>query len=607
MKNVELNKITIQNFKGIASYEQEFNGNTDITADVKQGKSTIKEAYLFALGVDIDNYYPTDKDNNYIDGLDVKVELELFINDLEYKISRGAKINYKNDKEKGIKVFDGFSKDIFEIDGMPCGTKDFKTKISDILGIDNFDTFKTLSILNYFNEKLEWKERRKLLYDLYVNKEDIAKLKDCTKYDLLANELKKGNGSAEITSLLNSENNKLVDLRRRNEIILAEKQTELSNYVEVDYSRIEKDLAKVEKQIKAEEELLKSKNANEIREQQLTKLSALNLELIKLERQDNETKSQIERNILTAEGNIALIQNRGITIESNIKVKTDEYKSIKAKEYDPTKEICPTCKQALPQDQIETIRETFDGYKATRMQQITESVKSLKADYEAQKSRLIEEQEKLETYEKQKEMFGANEMIESTKSQIEEITALLNDFKSEELDTTKIDSLKHKQAELFVELGNKNAHQKCKERVAELIEEQKEIVNNEIKLAKKRQQLEQYILDVIDLINDSINDNFNGVKFKLFKVQTASAKKDIQSICETTNEGVIYDAMSTGQKAEVNLEILNTLHKKFEVNLPLFVDDASITNIKTLPQNQIIFFYNQKGAKLNCTKISEVY
>ena len=137
--------------------------------------------------------------------------------------------------------------------------------------------------------------------------------------------------------------------------------------------------------------------------------------------------------------------------------------------------------------------------------------------------------------------------------------------------------------------------------------EQRELVNAEIVLAKKRQQLEQYTLDIISLVNDSINSHFDGVKFKLFEELTASSAKTIRETCLVTHNGIEYGSCSTGEKAEVNLEIVTTLQKALGLQMNIFVDDGSITNIKKQVPNQLIWLMNEKGKKLDCTRIDEIY
>ena len=93
----------------------------------------------------------------------------------------------------------------------------------------------------------------------------------------------------------------------------------------------------------------------------------------------------------------------------------------------------------------------------------------------------------------------------------------------------------------------------------------------------------------------------------MFDILTATAKSDIKETLVVLNGGVDYNAQSTGQKCETNLIIVSTIQEKLGVNLPIFIDDASITNIKNLPTNQTIMLYNEKGKQLNCIKIKDLY
>lgn len=607
MKQVKLNRITIQNFKGIANGEFNFNGNTDITTDVMQGKTSIKEAYLFCFGIDIDNFYPVDKNNQYIDGLETRIDVTLTVDDIEYTLSRSAKVKYKTDKENQTKLFDGFKKDIFEFDRVPCNTTEFKEKLTTLFGIEDFDTFKYLTILNYFNEQVDWKTRRELIYNLYVDQKAIDQLKDNEKYNLIANELKKGYKSSDVATILNSENNRLVDDKRKNEILLADKQNEIQNYADIDYSVIEEQLNDIEKQISKEEERISKLNVNTKKDEIEAQVSELENKKLNLEREDNQTKNSMLNKLTSLENKVANAKNKGLNLENDITNKTKEYKELKALEYDNSKEICPTCHQTLPQAQIDTIRQDFDNYKDNKLKTLTSAIKSLKTQYDEYKNEYTDLLAQLNAQKEEFDNFKANAEIETLSDKISELKTALNNVEDIKIDTTKLNELKSKKYELTTELGNKNAQQKCKERIEQLLNNQKEIANAEILLAKRRKQLEEYTLDIIALVNDSINSHFSIVKFKLFEQLTATAKKDIKETLIVTHNGVEYSAMSTGEKAMANLDIVTTLQNTLGINLPIWVDDASITNFKTLPNNQMIFLLNEKGAKLNCTKISDIY
>ena len=607
MKKVELKQIKIQNFKGIANGTFNFDGNTDITADVMQGKSTIRDAYLFVMGIEIDNFYPVDINNQLIDGLETNVTVTLSVDDVEYEMSRSAKVKYKVNRDTNEKLFDGFKKDMFEFDKVPCTSTEYKNKLTQLLGVESFDTFKYLTILNYFNECVNWKERRELIYNLYVDKKAIDNLKDDIKYDLIANELKKGKTSADISTMLNSENLKLVDSKRKNDIILADSQQELATFEDIDYSKIEKEIGKVESAIEKESARVSKMSIDNIKLELEGKLSELERERLNISREDNHTYNTLNYNVTVSETNVANMKRKGISLENEIAQKVANFKAMSEEKFDTSLEKCPTCHQMLPNAKIEELRASWENDTKARLNALKNEIRALKGQLESYKEDLNNKMATAESYKEQLDNFIPNPRIAEIEKEKEEIQKQLDSKEEVVIDTSKLDALKDKKNALIVELGKKSQYEKLQNKIASLIEEQKDLVDTEIVLAKKRHQLEQYTLDIIDLVNDSINSHFKGIKFKLFETLTATAKKDIKETLVVLNNGVDYGACSTGQKAETNMIIVSTLQKTLKTNLPIWVDDASITNFNKLPSNQMIFLYNEKGTNLACTKIRDVY
>lgn len=602
MKTIRLINEKLQNFKGIASGNFAFNGeNTEVVADVMQGKSTIKDAYLWCLGLEIDNFYPCDKNNQLIDGLETRVELTLDIDGIEYKLSRSAKIKYKN------KQFDGFKKDIFEFDGVPCTATDYKAKLCDLLGVGDFDTLKYLTVLNHFNEGVHWKDRRALIYSLFVDSQAIDGLKDDEKYDLIANELKKGKSSADISTMLNSENNRLVDSKRKNEILFADKQSEWAGFEKVDYATLEIELAEVEKDIQSEQERIDGLNAQDKKAELKRKIKSVKAEKYSLEVADNTQQSEIVVKISPLEYEVKTLKMQGERLEKQIETLTAEYKTLKATEFDESKTICPTCGQPLKQAEIDDLRSTWVNNRENRLSFLKNEILSLKKQYETIKEEYTNKLAELETAKQELADFKPNPRIAELENEIATLQAELEKCETNEIDTSYLDELKSRRNFLIVELGKKDSHDKLKAKIASLYAEQRELVNAEIVLAKKRKQLEQYTLDIISLVNDSINSHFDGVKFKLFEELTATASKNIRECCTVMHNGIEYGSCSTGEKAEVNLEIVTTLQKALGLQMNIFVDDGSITNIKKKVPNQLIWLMNEKGKKLDCVKISDLY
>jgi hypothetical protein len=602
MKRTRIKKIIINSFKGIASGNFAFNGeNTEIVADVMQGKSTIKDAYLWCLGLEIDNFYPCDKNNQFIDGLETRVELTLDIDGIEYKLSRSAKIKYKN------KQFDGFKKDIFEFDGVPCTATDYKAKLCDLLGVVDFDTLKYLTVLNHFNEGVHWKDRRALIYSLFVDSQAIDGLKDEPKYDLIANELKKGKSSADISTMLNSENNRLVDSKRKNEILLADKQSELAGFANIDYASIETELASVESEITAEQVRIDSLD-KETETQKLKERIWENERQISLfQLSDDKIICRIKNDMQSAEYSVEELKYKGEQLEKDIQWASDIYKSEKAKVFDERDGYCPHCHRLYETDKIEQIKQHWETKHEETLSALKERVLARKKEYETIKEEYTKKLAELETAKQELADFKPNPRIAELETEIATLQAELDKTETNEIDTSHLDELKSRRNFLIVELGKKDSHDKLKAKIASLYAEQRELVNAEIVLAKKRQQLEQYTLDIISLVNDSINSHFDGVKFKLFEELTATASKSIKETLVCLNKGIEYSSQSTGQRANSNCIIVSTLQKRLGVNLPIWLEDASILNLSKEPDNQLIYLLNCKGKKLDCTRIDEIY
>ena len=602
MKSIRLINENLTNFKGIASGKFAFNGeNTEIVADVMQGKSTIKDAYLWCLGLEIDNFYPCDKNNQLIDGLETRVELTLDIDGIEYTLSRSAKIKYKN------KQFDGFKKDIFEFDGVPCTATDYKAKLCDLLGVGDFDTLKYLTVLNHFNEGVHWKDRRALIYSLFVDSQAIDGLKDEPKYDLIANELKKGKSSADISTMLNSENNRLVDSKRKNEILLADKQSELVGFANIDYASIGTELASVETEITAEQARIDGLD-------KVNEKIEIECEVASKQRDIKDLKARDDKILLMLNNEVSIIlkeveqlKRKGELCEKAIEEETNLYKTIKAKQFNQELTICPECGRPLDEQDAQKVRADWEENHEKRLQGIKSRVLELKKEYETIKEEYTNKLAELETAKQELADFNPNPRIAELLGEIEQLQAELDKTETNEIDTSHLDELKSRRNFLIVELGKKDSHYKLKAKIASLYAEQRELVNAEFVLSKKRQQLEQYTLDIISLVNDSINAHFDGVKFKLFEELTATASKNVKETLVCLNNGVDYVSQSTGQKANSNCIIVSTLQKRLGTRLPIWLDDASILNLKEMPKSQCIFLLNEKGKKLDCTRIDDIY
>ena len=605
MKTIKLVKMTIENFKGIAKGAFAFDEKkTEITADVMQGKTSLKEAFLFALGISINGFFPCDKNNNLIDGLETKVDIVLSVDGIYYILSRSAKVKWKVDKDSGTKRFDGFKQDIFEFDGVPCGLSVYKEKLCQLFGIDNFNILQILTIPAFFNEEMSWKERRALIYSLFVDDSLLKKVKEKPEYSLIYNELAKGKSTADITTMLNSENNRILDEKRKNEILLCDKKSELATFDEATISAdVSERLLAVEDEIKQEEQRLEEERKTSTRAKILEEIRSLEIEFIKLENKDREQ----EQAIYALESRLKHIHLQATEIEDQIEELSFKYKEEQERVFDDSAKVCPMCKQGLKQTDIDKLVQSWEEVHEATLTALKTKISALKLkleefkkEHECVSQKLSVLQDELSSQKESKEKSRLTEKIAELQSKLDSLTDGTQDL-------SRLNELRETRKKLLVAIGKKDYYLSLKANVERLYEEQRDIANREITLFKKRNQLEQYTLEIISLVNDSINENFDGVQFKLFEVLTATAKKDIKETLVCLHNGIDYENQSTGQKAMTNCVIVTTLQNKLGVNLPIWLDDASILNLEREPDNQLIYLLNEKGRTLDVVRIRDIY
>ncbi len=88
MKRVTIQRIEINNFKGIARLTRNFDAQREvIEAETGSGKTTIMYAWLWVLGADVPDVIPT-FDNCEVHKLETSVEVTVLIDGLTYVLKR---------------------------------------------------------------------------------------------------------------------------------------------------------------------------------------------------------------------------------------------------------------------------------------------------------------------------------------------------------------------------------------------------------------------------------------------------------------------------------------------------------------------------------------
>ena len=96
---------------------------------------------------------------------------------------------------------------------------------------------------------------------------------------------------------------------------------------------------------------------------------------------------------------------------------------------------------------------------------------------------------------------------------------------------------------------------------------------------------EEYTKAYTEMVSEKINDLFSYVEFKLFDTQINGG---IQETAEATYKGVPYGSLNNAAQINAGLDVINSLSKHYEKEIPIFVDNAESVNDLAETESQLI-------------------
>ena len=494
--------------------------------------------------------------------------------------------------------------------------KDFTSFVEEITG--DAEQVKALTMPTYFAEVMNWSDRRKILLEICgdVSDEDVINSSDELKplSDMLG-----GHSVEEFIKIKKTEKS---ELNKQLDGIPAriDEAEKAATFELPDMSRddIVKHRAELSKKI---EELTTLRNTGDdgynTALNEKAKLKA-HLELLRVEHDGKilkaKAKADSER---TAKFNeIKKLQDEVKSIEQFISVmKTalqsskvqveqyrNEYKAVKASKYDGS-DVCPTCGQKLPADMIETAIKNFNNDKAEKLEHIikvgkesSELMKKLESDIAEKEAELAEKHVEIDKAE--------NELLESPLN-VEPIPKF-EDTKEYKETTAKIEAINPVKvssdadaeiASLKAELETYNGYiaaidltDKQKHRVEELKDEFKELSMRYESAELAVNLAEKFTRKKVSMLDERINGRFDTVKFRLFEEQVNGGIKDCCEVLVPCGDIFVpYTIANNAARINAGIEIISTLSEAWDIEIPVFVDNAeSITELNAYDNQQII-------------------
>ncbi len=634
MSLIKLNKLQIENFKGIKSFEFNVDGsNVSVEAENGIGKTTIYDAFLFlffgkdSTGRKDFELRPLDSENQPIKGLTLVVRATLDIDGTIHVL-------HKEHHEKVVKGQLRGYETLCWIDEVPKKVGEFNDYIAELIPED---TFKLLTDLHFFNAKMHWTDRRTVLLDI------AGEIGSPEGFNELLSSLN-GRDINEYKKVLVEQKKRLVKEQSEINPRIDEIQRNLDNYVETDTESLNKKRTAVKNKIqslKEERAIIAAKEKerqhnidllNSLKGKKVHREAALKSDMSGIQNLLNE-RSEISAAIAKKEQTVASIEGRlGI---SNLGIKTTQnkidrllstrntiYVEYSTLSEEPTKGTCYACGQTLPKEQLDKNKE----HRKQQLSEITERGDKAKKAIE-EKRKILDELDK-ENKEVQAELDKAkvelSEAKEQKESRFAEINAAIEAHetpppkKDEEWQkicveianvekqigspvteqVEKIDNeLSEKNTELE-EINNALAQsdnmKQAKARIEELNNKEKQLAQQIADAEKQLADIEQYKAEQNQLITSSVNNKFQHVEFKMFKELINGG---CEECCESTLNGIPFADMSSGQQILVGLDIVNVLSEHYGLSVPLFIDHAESMTLPIETRGQVVKLIAQKGYK----------
>lgn len=615
--NVSIKSIILQNFKGCKSATYNFGKKTTISGANATGKTSIFDALTWvlfnkdSLGNEKFSIRPLDKDGNQIDNVEINVTAILDIDGKEVELSKTQKQKWTKKRGSDAPTFDG-NVNSYEIDGYPKSEKDYKQFISDIV---SEDVFKMLTSPTYF-PNMPWKEQRAILMRFVNDVSDAQLAREHEEFSAIVGELEK----ASTDDIQKKYQKSVTELKR--------KQSELPTRIdEQERMRVNIDVAELELQKSVLKEKIAENKARQYDvsaqiEKQKDEIAGLKVKLGDMQRSANEESEKKRNEIETqiVEKNRCLYEiantiqknNREIAryeqdIESGTSRRNylaEQWKSVKAEQFDENTAICPTCHRELPQDERERLLSEFEASKAERLAKIEKDGFQSKDDVENAK-KMIEQLERCNKENESNKAKLESEVAELEKrlseipvstdiSRTDEYKAIQQQITDKEsaLQQTnaadearqqlkaECDSLQEQLMEVERQIAKAEQNAQIDDRIAQLHSEQREVAQRVSDAEKMLYTLEQFIRFKMDRVSESINAKFDGVSFKLFENQINGGLKET---CELTVDGVPYGSLNNGHKIVAGLKIIKALQELYGVSVCTWIDNAESVNDFNIP------------------------
>lgn len=642
MRQIIIDKICLRYFKGVENKEIVLGDNINVVKGRNGiGKSTIADAISWVLfgtnqaGATKFGIKTKDKDGKEIEDVAHSVEISLSVqNEQEgltcYVLTRSLIETRKDDGS----VTNNYT---YKVDGEVETAGDFKKTVDAICPEEVF----RLCSSPYSFTQMDWSEQRKRLNEMF----GVPSVEDVTggdkKYDAIKELLEKD----DVDKILKHLNYKRKEVQKNLDEVPVRLEA-LKNVLPKaeDWAAVEKLILEKRKEITETRKNLNTIDnggADFIRKYQ--NISTLNLDhkrkrimeesaqrrLGEIIKANAEAKTACKKAVAEAEQNIEDLKQKLKSFDVAL-VKCDarmneldaekadgkeKWKLIKARKWEWNEDdaFCPTCKQALPEDQVQKIMEeskkTFLNNQASDLKKlgddavrIKEEVKKCEENTEYFKTQqkatqtqldkaeaeLIEARKALEEQTKKEEDKVSVETLLAEKPEYKQVCDRIKKIEAEQENPAdegmseedkklkadvekKLKDLESEREVLASRLAVKAQWEKVNAQIVGLQEERTQWKEQIDSLDEKIKAASDFQKRSCEVLEENVNRRFKLVRWKMFRRQLDGTDKPW---CECSVDGVPYSDLNTAAKINAGLDITSTLKQYYGVDVPCVIDNA---------------------------------
>lgn len=642
MTEIKIKQLVLENFKCHKALKLDFmGGNASIYGDNASGKTSIYDALTWLL-------FGKDSAGNGEKNIEIKpldangevkdhdaltaVEAVLDVNGEEVSLRRTYREVWTTKRGSSQATYDGNTSEYY-VSGVPCKRNAFQDKVNELV---SEDTFRLLTSVSHFADKISWQERRAVLFQVAGVLDDTQILATNEQFIPLVESMGKLSLEDYKKKLL-AEKRNFVGAKTEIPARISECQKTIEDIQGLDFigAKAQVDALQAtlnglsEQIISIEHDSAADKKRMEIREAQL--------ELSKLENENKAYRDSQNVGSVNVHGlNIRLTflqtqlnsKKRAIESESTYISSLDQQISDSRKRwFAVNNEVftggnCASCGQTLPADKLQQAMAAFDTNKKSRLQEIEQTAnanKAAKAQAEDRFNKGIEEVTQLEAEiadvrgqiaaadaakvePKDMEHYAKN--AHSINTKIQTLSAELADMMKNS--SAVIDKLREEKLEIQKAMHDQQAIvskesilEYSRKRVEELREDAKNAAACLEAIEKMLYLMDEYSRYKTRFVEDSINGMFRIARFRLFREQ---ANGGVEDRCDVVYDGVPYISVNNGMKINLGIDIINTLSVAYGVRVPLFVDNAeSVTKLECCNSQiiRLVVSENDKELRVN--------